>query len=181
MSTDNTTNDEGIIYLENPHQLPPRAYAFADEAEFRKWLAQACERKEFSYATHDRQSWLANAAETGEEEGGDWWNRWVKPGLDLFDAGAQEIVEVWGRGNLVTLADKRTAPSEIDAMLQALDDWHQFRVLRKAATLRELETDGAGLSHHQSWKCLARIEECANELGWIESTQSEEEETNDEE
>ncbi len=173
-------SDTGIIYLENPHQMPPRAYAFDDEQEFTQWLRQACERKDFSYRVHDRASWDEYVAESGEEPESDWFAQWAAPGYKLFDAGASEIVEIWARGSLVALEDRKTADTEIKAMLNCLDDFHQHRVLNKEQTLRELATGGAGLSHHQNWKCLARIEECANTLGWIEEEPKADEEAEDE-
>lgn len=155
-------NPHGVILVQVPHVTRPKAYAF----ESREKLLQSLrdnDRRGFSYRVCDRADWLRDAP-TEEEDERD-FALWVKPGLDLFDAGAERIVEVWYNESNRQLFTKEEAPTELDARLEAIHDFHsQYLLDREGA--RAAVKSGVGHDHKRN-ETYGAIVDAARELEWI--------------
>ena len=155
-----------LIYVQVPHQRNPKAFAFADDASFIEWLEESAPPG-FSYRTFTRPEWDSYVAETENEIGGDDWIRWDKPGYDLFDAGAKEIVQVWRNESNRELFPLEDAPEKVECLMDAIDDFHTHYVVREERWKAIESGDLTGIQTHQQHETAAVIRDAAEELGWI--------------
>jgi len=157
---------EGIIYIQVPHQGKARAFTFKSQDEFIDFLRQEAPVG-FSYRTFTREEWMTEAHESGHEIGSDWWNEWVAPGIKLFDAGADQIAEVWrNESNRELIPDPH--PEEEQSLLwRAVDDFNTHYYLGHDEAVRILNIGPRALYHaHQQYEAFRAIEKAADDLGW---------------
>jgi hypothetical protein len=157
------SNPTGLIYVTVPHTMPPKAYAFCTPADFSDWLKSV--NKRVDATTYDRSEWIARAEEAGEEEGSDWWNRWVAPGLTLFDAGSEKITEVWYSETRNELFDAADAPTLNQAILESIDDFNTWTVLDRTGAIKVAESGWP--QPHKSIETTGEVAKACQQLGWI--------------
>lgn len=156
----------GFIYVQVPHQRDPKAYAFATDAEFAAWLESAVPSG-FSYRTFTRAEWNDYVIEGGNEPGDDDWNQWDKPGFDLFDAGADSIVQLWRHESSRELMPASEAPDKISCMMNAIDDFHTHYIV-DADLWKAIEAGNlTGIQTHQKHATAGVIRDAAESLGWV--------------
>lgn len=162
MKTISTTR---CMLVQVPHRTAPKVFAFEDQEELlaflREHAAPGVSRQEY-----DRDQWTASCEESGEEPGSDWWERWAQPGFDLFDGGAERIVEIWYSETNRELQDATTAPTEMEVLLAARDDYHWQRVLDAPAIAAICNGDSSGLPAHQNWKTANAVVCAADKMEW---------------
>jgi hypothetical protein len=158
--------ENGLIYVQVPHQRDPKAYAFADDASFVEWLEESAPPG-FSYRIFTRPEWDSYVAESENEVGDDNWTRWDKPGYDLFGAGAKEIVQVWRNESNRELFPLEDAPEKVECLMDAIDDFHTHYVVREKRWKAIESGDLTGIQTHQKHETAAVIRDAAEELGWI--------------
>lgn len=164
---------DAIIYIQVPHQRKAQAFTFASPEEFTKWLREQAPDG-FSYTTFDREEFQEVKSEesTGHEIGSDWWNKWVKPGMDLFDQGAEIIAEAWtNEVSQEYLADPHP-DEEFSRLFRSVDDFNTHYYLNHDEAVRILKIGPSALHHtHQQYEAFRAIEKAADTLGgWHEDT-----------
>jgi hypothetical protein len=157
---------DAIIYVQVPHTSEVQLFTFSNQAEFLQSLRdqapagfsfQKFTRSEFEEATREES--------TGHEVGSDWWNKWVKPGMDMFEDGAQTIAEVWRNETNQEFLFNPTDREEFDALFAAVDDYHAHYYLRHDEAVATLKR-GKTFHDHQGYATLRKIEQAADALGW---------------
>lgn len=156
-------NPTGLIYVTVPHTMHPKAYAFCTPSDFSDWLKKV--NKHVDATTYDRSEWIARAEEYGEEEGSDWWNRWIVPGLALFDAGSEKITEVWYSESSNQLFDAAEAPNLDQAILESMDDFNTWTVLDRDAALKVVEKGWS--QPHKAIETTGEVVKACQDLDWI--------------
>ena len=156
-------NPTGQIYVTIPHTMSPKAYAFCAPSDFSDWLKKV--NKHVDATTYDRTEWIARAEEADEEEGSDWWNRWIVPGLALFDAGSEKITELWYSESSNQLFDASEAPNLDQAILESMDDFNTWAVLDREAALKVVESGWS--QPHKSIETTGEVVKACQELGWL--------------
>jgi len=115
-------------YVRIPHQTDPQVFPFDTEAELVRFLERRAPAGA-GLTTYTREEWMQYAHNSGEEPGSAWWDRWIKPGLDLFDKGATQIVEVWRNECHRELYPAEEAPSLLELLMEVTDDYHAHFIL----------------------------------------------------
>ena len=157
------SNPKGLIYVTVPHTMPPTAYAFCTPSDFSEWLQKV--NKLVSVETYNRAEWVARTEEFGEEEGGNWWDKWIKPGLALFDAGSEKITDIWYSESQNELLDAAEAPTLDQAILKSMDDFNTWTVLDREGALIVVEKGWP--QSHKSIETTGAVTESCKDLGWI--------------
>ena len=123
------------------------------------------DQSSLSYTFYSRQEWEEHCAESGEEEGSQWWNLWAKPGFDLFEAGAENIIEIVTDSDVKVYAE-HDAPSEVGALMEDINDFHAHYTLDCDQAHKVLK-DSSLLHSHQQFRTWSQIQDAARELEWI--------------
>jgi len=159
---------DGIIYVQVPHQAKSKAFAFKSKEEFIEFLRQQAPNG-FSFTTYERDEFdeVKSEENTGHEIGSDWWNKWVKPGSDLFDQGADIVAEVWtNEVSQEYLADPHP-DEEFSRLFRSVDDFNTHYYLGHDEAIRILKIGSSALNHtHQQYESLQAMEKAADTLAW---------------
>lgn len=153
-----TTQDEGLIYVIVPHQLPAEACACPNEDTLIRIL-EISVGDDFTYLIIPKEDWEAESEELEPD------NPYKKQGDALFAAGAESIVYI-SNGAGWEVHDARTAPSRINSLFDAADDYHIHYILTKERALEILQS-GVPWHGHQSFRTVSAIRDAAVELGWV--------------
>ena len=159
---------DGIIYVQVPHQRKAQAFTFKTQVEFLDFLRTNAPVG-FSFEIFDREQFekARSEGETGHEVGSAWWNKWVKPGLDLFDQGAVTIAELWHNEATQEFIPDATYHEEFAALFQAVNDFNTHYYLGHDEAVRILTKGPSALHHtHQQYEAFRAIEKAADTLGW---------------
>jgi hypothetical protein len=159
---------DGIIYVQVPHQRKAQAFTFASPEEFIQFLRNEAPQG-FSYRNFTREEWMAEAHGSGNDEGSDWWNKWIVPGIELFDAGADQIAEIWhNECNRELIPDPaKHDEEEFSALFSAVNDFNSHYSLGHDEAVRILKIGPSALHHtHQQYEAFRAIEKAADDLGW---------------
>lgn len=152
--------DTGIIYVRVPHQTPPAAFAFETPEELTKWLENQVIGLRFD--TYNREQWDERAADYADDE--EWMAKWHQPGVDLFNAGAERIVQVSTESETEIYAEK-DAPDYFATLMGIVDDYNAQFTLDREASLAVI-AGSRKLPSHQQAKTYGVVLDAARELGW---------------
>lgn len=159
-----STTSTALIYVEVPHQIPARAFSFDSQEDLAAFLLST--HPQFSYSTYTRSEWEAAAREWADGDEAD-YQRFIKPGIDLFDAGVQIIAQhTNASGTDEELSDAEDTTKEAAVYAYATHDFHTAYTLDRDATLRAIAT-GEGIAPHQSTRVRLLLKEEAISLGWL--------------
>jgi hypothetical protein len=159
---------DAIIYVEVPHQGNPKDFTFDNKEAFLQFLR--CHTPDgFSFQKFTRPEFEEAKSEenTGHEIGSPWWNKWVKPGMDLFDQGADSIAEIWLDEVSQEFLYNPTDSEEFDALFDAVDDFHTHYYLTHDQAIQILSKGPSAVGHtHRQGEAYRAIVKAADNLGW---------------
>ena len=162
-------NQDGIIWVEIPHQIRARAYAFADEESYLDWLRDSTS-EQVSYFSWNESDWdnrkndLIYEGQPSDDPSLKWW----KEGEKLFKNGAKEIVEITAHFPVESgIYDAEAAPRERDIREEWLGhDYHAAYTLDYEAAMRIIDQKDRRTGH-QAIESRTEIAKAAREIGWI--------------
>jgi len=174
---------DAIIYIQVPHQSKVKAFIFSNPSEFTEWLRKQAPEG-FSVTTYTRVEFEEANCEgsTGHEVGSDWWNKWVKPGMDLFDEGAETVTEIWHNEVSQEYLPDAGHDEEFSALFRAVDDFNTHYYMGHDEAIRILKIGPSALHHtHKQGEAYRALAKSADDLGWCYDTPEEDNRDYDEE
>jgi len=157
---------DAIIYVQVPHTSEVQVLTFSNKAEFLQSLrGQAPAGFNFHKFTRTEFEEATSEESTGHEVGSDWWKKWVKPGMDMFDDGAETIAEVWHNETNQTFLFNPTDRDEFDALFAAVDDFNCHYYLGHDEAVATLKR-GKTFHDHKGIETFRKLKQTADKIGW---------------
>lgn len=168
--TEDIENQDGLILVRIPHQMPANAYAFESREEALCRITSHHVGEGYTWWRYTEAEWSAYIE---EQFGADWSFddeavALFEQGARLFAKGAAAIIDrSGGISNKSELVDEADAGEELDFAMDCVrSDLHAAYLLTREKAL-EILNGAAWGTHHQRDRWMRKLRKEAEFLGWI--------------